>query len=280
MIYVEINGRLGNNLFEIAAAKSISDDILLYCPSDYAENMILKYKNTLFKDFNIAKKLPNDIEIYREPSYEYKKININSEKNMLLKGYYQSYKYLDKQKIYKLFSIPESVKVDIQTRYSKVLEKETVCINVRRGDYLQLPHRHPFCGKSFFSNAMKIFQNKDVNFLVSSDDIKWCKNNIKGNNVFYVENSYPLMDLYVQTICQHNIISNSSFSWWGAYLNPNPNKIVVAPQRWYGMALRLNTQDLLPKEYIILPCKYSPSMFIKAVLKTIKQIVSRRTLKK
>lgn len=280
MIYVEINGRLGNNLFEIAAAKSISDNILLYCPSKYAENMILKYKDTLFKDLDIVKQLPCDIEIYEEQSYKYKKININSERNILLKGYYQSYKYLDKKKICELFTIPENVKKDITTRFSYILKKETVCINVRRGDYLQLPHRHPFCGKSFFKKAMKVFQNKDVNFLISSDDIEWCKNNLKGNNIFYVEDSYPLLDLYIQTVCQHNIISNSSFSWWGAYLNQNPNKIVVAPRRWYGMALRLNTQDLLPEEYILLPCKYSFIMFFKAVFKTIKQIISKRTLKR
>jgi len=83
---------------------------------------------------------------------------------------------------------------------------------------------------------------------VFSDDIAWCKQNFKGDNIEFSERS-PVEDLNLQLACEHNIIANSSMSWWGAFLNKNPSKIVIAPNKWFGPAQPHNTKDLLPSEW-------------------------------
>lgn len=266
MIYVEINGRLGNNMFEIAAAKSLTDDVTLWCKGDWQLNCIEMYRETLFKDYPIVKFLPDNIKIYEEPEFTFHPIPYKENQDLLIKGYFQSYKYLNREKVLQLYPCPISVKLDIEKRFGNILSQHTVVsINVRRGDYLKLPHRHPFVGKRFLERAMLWFGDK-VHYIISSDDIEWCKTHFKQfDNVHYLTNSYPLLDLYIQTACHHNIISNSSFSWWGAYLNNHPQKIVIAPHRWFGMSTNINTQDLLPPEWMIEHCVYEPKVFFKAL---------------
>lgn len=89
----------------------------------------------------------------------------------------------------------------------------------------------------------------------------------KGNNIYFLDNNDPLIDLYAQTLCTDNIISNSTFSWWGAYLNPNPNKKVIYPKPWFGKYAQNNksdVQDLIPPSWIPIKNKLSFSMWIKA----------------
>lgn len=105
----------------------------------------------------------------------------------------------------------------------------------------------------YFKNAISYF-GKDKLYLIISDDIEWCKKNFKGNNFFFSEGESSIVDLYLQTMCNHNIISNSSFSWWGAWLNNNPEKIVIAPKNWFGKQMKdWNLQDLIPSEWERLP---------------------------
>ena len=88
-------------------------------------------------------------------------------------------------------------------------------------------------------------------YLIVSDDIPWCKQNFRGSKFEFSDGSSVIEDLKMQISCANNIIANSSFSWWGAYLNQTPNKRVVAPARWFGPTqAHLNTKDLLPPEWI------------------------------
>jgi hypothetical protein len=90
----------------------------------------------------------------------------------------------------------------------------------------------------------------DVDFIFVSDDMNWVKENFKGNNIFYSDNSEEILDLTLMSICDNNIIANSSFSWWGAFLNENPNKKVIAPSKWFGPEGPSDTQDIYPTEWI------------------------------
>jgi hypothetical protein len=119
----------------------------------------------------------------------------------------------------------------------------------------------------------------DVNYLVFSDDIQWAKENFSGPNFNFItkqtisgndvmttldisKGGYPdYIELYLMSLCDHNIIANSSFSWWGAWLNENPKKIVIAPSNWFGSAYKgINDNDIIPKhgyEYENSNIKYS-----------------------
>ena len=113
--------------------------------------------------------------------------------------------------------------------------------NVFFTPYVGDPHRRDF----------EIFADKYYE-IIFSDDIGWCKENLSdlNNDVVFVEGHRDYEDLFMMSYCDHNITSNSSFSWWRAWLNTNPLKIVVAPKNWFGPMGPKDTQDLIPESFI------------------------------
>jgi hypothetical protein len=113
---------------------------------------------------------------------------------------------------------------------------KTISIHVRRGDYL-LPQNSFYTqlGFEYYLKALDQISNvSDHQVLIFSNDIDWCKNNLHKlhNNITYIDGNSDYIDLCLMSLCDHNIIANSSFSWWGAYLNKNPNKIIVCPKNY------------------------------------------------
>ncbi len=171
------------------------------------------------------------------------------------KGYWQSEKYFSKiqDQIRKDFSFKELDQVN-QEYANKINQSQSVSIHVRRGDYAKHPLHGGICTKEYYLQAVKFILDTVDNpqFFVFSDDINWCKENlaikdasfINGNNG---ENSYK--DMQLMSLCKHNIIANSSFSWWGAWLNPNPTKMIIAPKKWFNDP-KINIKDLLPEQWI------------------------------
>ena len=98
---------------------------------------------------------------------------------------------------------------------------------------------------------MTYFNNCD-NFLIFSDDIVWCKNNFVGDKFIFIEGEEDYIDLWLMSLCNHNIIANSSFSWWGAWLNKNNNKTVIAPKNWFGPNKKLDPTDLYCKDWLVI----------------------------
>lgn len=127
-----------------------------------------------------------------------------------------------------------------------------VSMHFRRTDYLSVSSLNlPI---TYYESAIKILDEKLKNYkiLVLSDDIEWCKQNIKGKNIFYSNGTNQYVDMCLMTMCDHNIIANSSFSFWGAYLNESPNKIVICPYEYVGintgnLATELNGNWFLPE---------------------------------
>lgn len=124
-----------------------------------------------------------------------------------------------------------------------VLEEQTTCsIGVRRGDYLQLPLTYPAEDMAYYRKCMRIMERrlrtKDIHYLVISDDTDWCRRHFRGARFTVVPHTAPLADLYVASLCKHNIISNSTFAQWGALLNSNPSKEVLYPSPWMGIGNR------------------------------------------
>ena len=85
-----------------------------------------------------------------------------------------------------------------------------------------------------------------------SDDINWCKENLKGDNIIFIEDEPDYVDLWLMSLCEHNIITNSSFSWWGSWLNKYQDKIVIAPKVWFGANKNLNPKDIYCEEWILI----------------------------
>jgi len=149
-----------------------------------------------------------------------------------------------------------NILLESQTKLSNIQNSsQIISLHIRRGDYL-LP-QHDFytkLGINYYSEALRQFDLKDTQLIVFSNDIDWCKNNINSlhNNISYIDNNTDYIDLCMMSLCHHNIIANSSFSWWAAYLNKNPNKKIVCPKNYvqqHELSSVING-NYYPKEWI------------------------------
>jgi len=172
---------------------------------------------------------------------------------MIIDGYFQSEKYFKKNSdtIRKVFYPLHIKKEGFLNKYD-IDSSEVVGVHVRRGEYLNDSIHHPPCDVGYFTCAMdKFAKSENVVFLFVSDDIEWCKQNFKGH--LYSKNSSDIEDFYDLIMCDHNIISNSTFSWWAAWLNNNPDKRVYVPKTWFGPGHgSFNLKDLIPKEWEVI----------------------------
>jgi hypothetical protein len=177
-----------------------------------------------------------------------------------LKGYWQSERYFsdvaDAIRADFTFRLPLS---DENRRIAETMGAvNAVSLHVRRGDYLSNPHTlsvHGVCSLEYYVRAIHhiVEQVPDPVFFVFSDDLDWVKDALRIEHpCHYVDHnrgSESYNDMRLMSLCRHHIIANSSFSWWGAWLNPSPDKIVVAPSRWFADEKRV-TDDLIPKGWV------------------------------
>lgn len=255
MVSSSLMGRLGNTLFQIATAYSLAldnQDELIYNINEleFDHHTIDLYKKTIFRKLNFTSKLLGFGHIHREPHFHFSKIDFLP--NTKIHGYFQSEKYFKKNenKIRELFEIDDTTLHQILNKYGSILDNETCSIHVRRGDYLGLQEYHPTCSMSYFNEAISKINNNI--YLIFSDDISWCKENFVGDNFVFVEGNNEVTDLYLMSMCSNNIISNSSYSWWGAWLNKNETKKVVAPKIWFGPSYsNMITDDIYCDKWII-----------------------------
>ena len=247
-----ITGRLGNQMFQYASLKGIArNNGYEFCiPHSINPEMDSKVNHQLFLAFdlkNVHVGHLNVPDIDEEHFHFNENLYNNCPDNVNLAGYFQSYKYFQ--------DIQDEIKLDFEfkNKQSFIDEdcSEFTSIHIRRGDYLYFSDYHPLCDLSYYYEAMKIIGLKNK-FLIFSDDIDWCKQQeIFSKNCLFADTRNNLNDLYLMTKCKNNIIANSSYSWWGAWLNNNTDKIIISPDRWFGPALNHNLKDLRPKDWII-----------------------------
>ncbi len=258
MVFTTLTDRIGNNLFQIATGASLAyrhNTGYIACISDMVvsngislKDYLEQFRGNIFRKIDFMEGIPDESYEYIQPCFEFREIQYRE--NIRLTGYFQSEKFFAQEYVRNLFSIDSQTKDYILNKYGFLKERELISINVRRGDFLKRPLRHPVCEMPYFRRAIRHF-GKEHKYLIISDDIKWCKKKFRGKNFVFIDDEPPLIDLYLQTFCKHNIISNSTFSWWGAWLNPNPDKIVIAPQKWFGVQMKdYNLSDLIPEEWI------------------------------
>jgi hypothetical protein len=129
------------------------------------------------------------------------------------------------------------------------IDNETISVHVRRGDFAKYPSLHPIISTEYVYRALRLFPGCRV--LVFSDDPSWCRHTFTGAQFLFSEGNPAIVDMALMSACSHNIISNSTFGWWAAWLNKNPLKKVVAPAKWFGSdnAEREN-QEFLPPGWL------------------------------
>jgi hypothetical protein len=242
------NGRLGNQMFQFAALKGIARnrnfDYILPPSKDnneYEEHRLL----TLFEMKDVPVDTTTNTEIVRQLEFTFDEDLFNNCKDGIdLFGHFQTENFFAhiREELLRDFTFKNSDAMSVP-------EGDYVAIHVRRGDYLRHPNFHPACDSKYYKEAMSKFK-QGTKFVVLSDDLEWCREQDFFAGCEFWQGTDLAHDMYVMTKAKHNIIANSTFSWWGAWLNDNPNKIVVAPQKWFGSEANHNTKDVIPDSWI------------------------------
>lgn len=268
MIIVNLKGGLGNQMFQYALGRRLAlknNNELKLDISGYPRQNLRSYR---LNNFNIAEKIATDDEVkklkyplgffskaWRRFSFKILRIHhvgwepqalrlLEQKKNLYLDGFWQSYKFFDDivdvlKRDFTLREPMENIRPDL---LNKIKESNSVSIHIRRTDYVSTKRAqvyHGMCDLDYYQRALELIKDRVSNpaFFIFSDDIEWVKNNLPiSDPALYVsqEGLEDYQELTLMSKCKHNIIANSSFSWWAAWLNSNPDKTVITPKQWFG----------------------------------------------
>lgn len=269
---IVFNGGLGNQMFQYAfylqLKKRYPLDIFLFdiersqgCHNGFELDRIfhLGCQKNARNYRRIKRYCPGLLDGFRtvkqEHSLEYDKIIMDSS-HLLSRydGFWQSEKYFSpiEQEVRKSFSFNiDLLNYGTRTIAQEIEGEETVSVHIRRGDYIASSY-FGVCSIDYYKQAMSFISEKLNNptFIFFSDDIEWVKKSISCSNALFVSCNHGAdswQDMYLMSKCKHNIIANSSFSWWGAWLNPTPHKIVITPKQWF---LSIDNYDIIPEKWI------------------------------
>jgi hypothetical protein len=280
MISVDLMGGLGNQLFQIAV-------VIAYCFRErttpifpYSETLNVSvirptYWNTLLKKLKKFTTVDNttftnetvyQFQRYHEPYFNYKEIPRGLE-NCMLTGYFQSYKYIEhcRDVVLDVTGLNDE-RLKMLDEYGDThffKNATTVSVHFRRGDYKVKQQFHPIMPYEYYDSAMDMLP---LNFLESSHVMYFCEEEDRADvdemmnklrekynfaEMTCVDHALPdWKQLLLMSLCQVNIVANSSFSWWAAFLNDHPNKTVICPTTWFGTAMSCNTTDMCPADWI------------------------------
>ena len=249
------NFGLGNQMFQIATAINYAkkNNLIATFP-DLKNKKFGSYSENIFKKIKTEKYDFESLEVeYYEPFFSYNEIP--QFQNIRIHGYFQSEKYFkdSKKVINEIFDIDHATHSYIYNKYGKKFFDATSC-HFRFGDYTKLNDHHiSLTQTGYYQNALKKIDSKKL--VIFSDDISKCKqlNIFKDFDISYVSGETDVVDLYMMSLCKDNIIANSTFSWWGAWLNKNNEKKIYYPEKWFGKKKPLPMESLIPNEWIPVP---------------------------
>lgn len=285
MITCDLRGGLGNQLFEIFA--TISYAIKTSIPFKFLNIKSMgggtcteryTFWETFFSNLKpfLIESLIQPIHVIKENGFPYNALPVHEmvNRNIVLYGYFQSYKYFQQNftSICRLIGLDKMKKIlleKLQTIYGEnikhiINEKETISMHFRIGDYKNVPDFHPILNYEYYHQSLNkiksIYPNDTftIYYFCEEEDIRDVSTKIsilKINfpNYSFIRGDNTLADweqMLFMSCCHHNIIANSSFSWWSAYFNNKSDKIVCYPSVWFGEKANIDTRDLCPPEWI------------------------------
>lgn len=275
-LIISFKGGLGNQMFQYALyrnyinlGKNVRVDDLFYISTgvmpfeltDVFQNINLKRCSPQQRYFYLneeVEKLYEETEILNDLKISYNK-DILQKSSGYIKGYHQTYLYAENVKKDLIHDFKFDYKKEKKLEEMKRFFDSTpfIAIHIRRGDYLKKENEKIFgqiCTLSYYKKAINYVKEKlpEARFCFFSDDIPWVKKIFKEENSIYMckelfDNYQNWYDMFLMSICKHNIIANSTFSWWGAWLNQYPEKIVIAPKKWINADAMF---DICPPDWI------------------------------
>lgn len=249
--YLAKYGQLGNQMFQYALLVGIKYKI----GADIIIDSEVEKLSYLFDFFDLKEckvyKFTTD-NLYQEPHYHYDSKVFDIQKDTNFRGYFQTEKYFNhcREFIKKEFKFKNYIEDRVYSFLKQYENKNLVSVHVRRGDYEVYQDAHPLCTIEYYNAAMDILDGDNVVFICTSNDIEWCKKNIKRHNIVYNYQDIA-HDMCLISKCQDHIIANSTFSWWGSWLSEYENKKIIAPKNWFGPRYSSwNVEDLYCDNFI------------------------------
>lgn len=282
MLITQLTGGIGNQMFQYAASKAQANRLGtgLYLDKTHFQTTPLGKKNLRqyeldvfnikesFKSpaFHWVKKYLKTAKVYAGfDTFKEKHVHVHQDffdikDNTYIEGFFQSEKYFKEfeKEIRKDLTFRTELQDDNQSLFKKIKTVNAISLHVRRGDYVsnsETNQTHGVCSLEYYQKAISKIESKVSTpyFFLFSDEPEWVQQNLKLTHPFKIvnhnegENSFE--DMRLMSNCQHHIIANSSFSWWGAWLNNNKNKIVIAPKEWFADK-KHDTSDIIPNTWL------------------------------
>ena len=278
MITCNLMGGLGNQIFQIFATisyaiKSKNRFQFLNLTTLGAGSTTVRYTfwESFFSNMKpfLISELPQPIHVIREKGFPYNELPVREmvNRNVMIYGYFQSYKYFQENydMIYRILNI-DKMKNDIVNNLNLTSEylENTVSMHFRIGDYKKIQDFHPLATYDYYERSLLYMQitKPNSNFTIlyfcedcDIDDVMVIINKLTINYPLYnfkrgLNTLEDWQQMLLMSCCHHNIIANSSFSWWSAYLNTNADKIVCYPSVWFGQVANNDTKDLCPPDWM------------------------------
>lgn len=280
---VSLLGRLGNQMFQYAfwlSLKSKYPEHIGYLYPLYGENdlvrlfgipqdIVLSWEDVERLQSNL---LPNQINNIREQGCQFQMVDMDGALLTLYNGYWQTERYFSGivDEVRKTFVFPTDLLNEKTKRLATILKtQEAVSVHIRRGDYFSPENNMVYgtcCSVDYYSEAIALMREQVPSascFYLFSDEPDWVKANFRLENSVVVDwnqGEEYWQDMYLMSLCRHHIIANSTFSWWGAWLDDRLDKIAIAPHRWFNNRF---TPDILPANWLhVYPQNYQRHQLI------------------
>lgn len=225
-----------------------------------------EFRRRLYKALKIPYRLPPTH--LREKSFAFDPSFLSVKNSCYVEGLWQSEKYFADfaGEIRADFAFRDAERLSRHPLSDAVENSNSVAVHVRRGDYVSKPKYRRIlhvCRRRYYEGAMRHVSERVENarFFVASDDPGWVRENLGGPNVVLIEPSGHFEDFYLMSRCRHAVISNSTFSWWSAWLGEGgkPGRITVAPDMWFSPSANMDYSDIIPDRWTKLPTGYGDS---------------------
>lgn len=274
MIVVQLIGGLGNQLFQYAAGRALAEHHRTKLVLDVTGFAAYRLRSYCLQHFQTQQNFASTRQLasfdptrrrwFRKPGVIFEEkhglhfdpdlLNVGSQ--VYLKGHWQNERYFQpiESIIRREFTVATPPDPDNASIADQIRHSHSVSVHVRRGDYVNNPV-HGVCSLDYYAAAVRHIHAKVVtpHFFVFSDDAAWARDHLRFDQpvTFVSHNSKDAAheDLRLMSLCQHHIIANSTFSWWGAWLGCRPGKLVCAPEQWF-MPDQYDSSDLLPADWV------------------------------
>lgn len=276
MVDVVLKGGLGNQMFQYAAGKALA--LRLGAELHLDTGRLATKQPSKCRHSEAGKPVKREYElggfriepiadsgapaggstrVFEEKGFYYHPEFDELKGDVRLVGFWQSYKYFEpyRHEIAGAFSFPRLASWFSRDLLASILEKDSILLHVRRGDYTSKQRRnfHGLLPVDYYNEAVSRLGQlvSQPHLFLFSDEIEWCKRRFRYDlPITFVDSNSPTSgvdDMHLMSACKHFVIANSSFSWWAAWLSPSPEKCIYAPRRWFA---RIDAQDLVPKSWI------------------------------